>query len=158
MKRFENWNPKWNPLHQLLLNQSLWLTQSEKRLHHRLAKRHISFADVISAVVLCVPPWAPLQRGCSWRFICLEYPSSNSLVSTTAFLTFCKTSRLRSWSAASVKLQAIGNVIADFTEARKNKIEHRVAISIWLQSSFNRPRISVTSRRLRASSLQRFGQ
>ena len=29
-------------------------------LHHRLAKRHISFAEVISAGVLCVPPSAPL--------------------------------------------------------------------------------------------------
>ena len=29
-------------------------------LHHRLAKRHISFAEVISAGVLCVPPGAPL--------------------------------------------------------------------------------------------------
>ena len=25
--------------------------------HHRLAKRHISFAEVISAAVLCVPPF-----------------------------------------------------------------------------------------------------
>lgn len=29
-------------------------------LHHRLAKRHISFAEVVSAVVLCIPPWAQL--------------------------------------------------------------------------------------------------
>lgn len=31
-------------------------------MHHRLAKRHISFAEVISAVVLCIPasaPWVP---------------------------------------------------------------------------------------------------
>jgi hypothetical protein len=27
-------------------------------MHHRLTKRHISFAEVISAVVLCVPPGA----------------------------------------------------------------------------------------------------
>lgn len=29
-------------------------------LHHRLAKRHISFAEVISAGVLCIPPSSPL--------------------------------------------------------------------------------------------------
>lgn len=29
-------------------------------LHHRLAKRHISFAEVISAAVLCVPPTSAL--------------------------------------------------------------------------------------------------
>ena len=27
-------------------------------LHHRVAKRHISFAEVVSAVVLCFPPAA----------------------------------------------------------------------------------------------------
>jgi len=26
-------------------------------LHHRLAKRHISFTEVVSAAVLCVPPF-----------------------------------------------------------------------------------------------------
>jgi len=35
-------------------------------LHHRLAKRHISFAEVVSAIVLCVPPWAPLPP---WMFM-----------------------------------------------------------------------------------------
>lgn len=29
-------------------------------LHHRVAKRHISFAEVASATVLCVPITAPL--------------------------------------------------------------------------------------------------
>lgn len=29
-------------------------------LHHWLAKRHISFTEVTSAAVLCVPPTAPL--------------------------------------------------------------------------------------------------
>lgn len=29
-------------------------------LHHRIAKRHISFAEVISAAALCVPPAAGL--------------------------------------------------------------------------------------------------
>lgn len=29
-------------------------------LHHRLAKRHISFAEVVSAGVLCIPPSSPL--------------------------------------------------------------------------------------------------
>ena len=39
---------------------ALLIVQAFHLLHHRLAKRHISFAEVISAVVLCVPPWAPL--------------------------------------------------------------------------------------------------
>ncbi len=29
-------------------------------LHHRLAKRHISFAEVLSSAVLCIPPTAAL--------------------------------------------------------------------------------------------------
>ena len=39
---------------------ALLVVQALHLLHHRLAKRHISFAEVISAVVLCVPPWAPV--------------------------------------------------------------------------------------------------
>jgi len=35
---------------------ALLLVQALHLLHHRLVKRHISFAEVISAVVLCVPP------------------------------------------------------------------------------------------------------
>jgi hypothetical protein len=39
---------------------ALLIVQALHLLHHRLAKRHISFAEVVSAIVLCVPPWAPL--------------------------------------------------------------------------------------------------
>ena len=39
---------------------ALLVVQALHLLHHRLTKRHISFAEVISAIVLCVPPWAPL--------------------------------------------------------------------------------------------------
>lgn len=39
---------------------ALLIVQAFQMLHHRLAKRQISFGEVISAVVLCVPPWAPL--------------------------------------------------------------------------------------------------
>ena len=39
---------------------ALLVVQAFHLLHHRLTKRHISFAEVISAVVLCVPPWAPV--------------------------------------------------------------------------------------------------
>ena len=42
---------------------ALLVVQALHLLHHRLAKRHISFAEVVSAVVLCVPPWAPVP---SW--------------------------------------------------------------------------------------------
>lgn len=39
---------------------ALLVVQALHLLHHRLTKRHISFAEVVSAVVLCVPPWTPL--------------------------------------------------------------------------------------------------
>lgn len=39
---------------------ALLVVQVLHLLHHRLTKRHISFAEVISGIVLCVPPWAPL--------------------------------------------------------------------------------------------------
>lgn len=39
---------------------ALLIVQALHLFHHRLAKRHISFAEVISAVVLCIPPWAPV--------------------------------------------------------------------------------------------------
>lgn len=39
---------------------ALLVVQALHLLHHRLAKRHISFAEVVSALVLCVPPWAPV--------------------------------------------------------------------------------------------------
>ena len=39
---------------------ALLAVQALHLLHHRLAKRHISFAEVVSAVVLCVPPWSPV--------------------------------------------------------------------------------------------------
>jgi len=36
---------------------ALLVVQALHLFHHRVSKRHISFAEVISAVVLCVPPW-----------------------------------------------------------------------------------------------------
>ena len=36
----------------------LLVVQALHLLHHRVAKRHISFAEVVSAIVLCVPPFA----------------------------------------------------------------------------------------------------
>lgn len=39
---------------------ALLIVQALHLLHHRISKRHISFAEVVSAIVLCVPPWAPL--------------------------------------------------------------------------------------------------
>jgi hypothetical protein len=39
---------------------ALLIVQALHLFHHRLAKRHISYAEVVSALVLCVPPWAPL--------------------------------------------------------------------------------------------------
>jgi hypothetical protein len=34
---------------------ALLIVQTAHLLHHRLAKRHISFAEVISSAILCVP-------------------------------------------------------------------------------------------------------
>lgn len=46
---------------------ALLIVQALHLFHHRLAKRHISFAEVISATVLCVPPFVvPLP---AWLFI-----------------------------------------------------------------------------------------
>jgi hypothetical protein len=39
---------------------ALLVVQALHLLHHRLARHHISFAEVVSAVVLCVPPWVPV--------------------------------------------------------------------------------------------------
>lgn len=39
---------------------SLLIVQALHLLHHRLAKRHISFAEVVSASVPCIPPSTPL--------------------------------------------------------------------------------------------------
>ena len=36
---------------------ALLIVQACHLLHHRLAKRHISFAEFVSAVVLCFPPF-----------------------------------------------------------------------------------------------------
>jgi hypothetical protein len=42
---------------------ALLTVQALHLLHHRLAKRHISFAEVVSAAALCVPPTTPLIPG-----------------------------------------------------------------------------------------------
>ena len=39
---------------------ALLIVQALHLLHHRIAKRHISFAEVISASVLCVPLPGPV--------------------------------------------------------------------------------------------------
>lgn len=36
---------------------ALLIVQALHLFHHRVAKRHISFAEVVSALALCVPPW-----------------------------------------------------------------------------------------------------
>ena len=45
----------------------LLVVQALHLFHHRLAKRHISFAEVISAAVLCVPSFAVAIPG--WLFM-----------------------------------------------------------------------------------------
>lgn len=50
---------------------ALLVVQAFHLLHHRLAKRHISFAEVVSALVLCVPPWALFRFWYSWALTCL---------------------------------------------------------------------------------------
>ncbi len=39
---------------------ALLIVQALHLFHHRMSKRHISFAEVVSAVVLCMPPWSPV--------------------------------------------------------------------------------------------------
>ena len=46
---------------------ALLIVQALHLLHHRLAKRHISFAEVASAAVLCVPPFAVALPA--WLFV-----------------------------------------------------------------------------------------
>lgn len=46
---------------------ALLVVQAFHLFHHRLAKRHISFAEVISAVILCVPPFVVSLPA--WLFI-----------------------------------------------------------------------------------------
>lgn len=45
----------------------LLVVQALHLLHHRAAKRHISYAEVVSAVVLCVPPFVVPLPG--WVFM-----------------------------------------------------------------------------------------
>lgn len=46
---------------------ALLIVQALHLFHHRIAKRHIGFTEVISAAVLCVPPFiVPLP---AWLFI-----------------------------------------------------------------------------------------
>jgi hypothetical protein len=42
---------------------ALLIVQTLHLLHHRLAKRHISFAEVASSAVLCVPPSTALPAA-----------------------------------------------------------------------------------------------
>jgi hypothetical protein len=49
---------------------ALLVVQALHLLHHRLTKRHISFAEVVSAVVLCVPPWSPLP---AWLLMAVHF-------------------------------------------------------------------------------------
>lgn len=47
---------------------ALLVVQALHLLHHRLAKRHISFVEVVSAGVLCAPPMLlPAVPG--WAFM-----------------------------------------------------------------------------------------
>jgi hypothetical protein len=42
---------------------ALLIVQAGHLLHHRIAKRHISFAEFASAVVLCFPPFLVALPG-----------------------------------------------------------------------------------------------
>ena len=42
---------------------ALLVVQTGHLLHHRVTKRHISFAEVIGALVLCFPPWVVAAPG-----------------------------------------------------------------------------------------------
>jgi hypothetical protein len=51
---FGTLSPMLTPAHTYF---ALLIVQACHLLHHRVAKRHISFAEVLSAVVLCFPPF-----------------------------------------------------------------------------------------------------
>jgi hypothetical protein len=42
--------------------QALLVIQAVHLIHHRLAKRHISFVEGFAAVVLCFPPFLAAER------------------------------------------------------------------------------------------------
>ncbi len=46
----------------------LLIVQALHLLHHRLKKRHISFAEVAGAIILCVPPAGVLLPA--WLLVC----------------------------------------------------------------------------------------
>jgi hypothetical protein len=45
-------------IHPFVTYQALLVVQALHLLHHRLTKRHISFAEVVSGATLCFPPAA----------------------------------------------------------------------------------------------------
>jgi hypothetical protein len=47
---------------------ALLAVQALHLLHHRVAKRHISFAEVVSAIVLCIHPSA-VEAGTAPAFV-----------------------------------------------------------------------------------------
>lgn len=49
---------------------ALLVVQAFHLFHHRLSKRHISFAEVISAAVLCVPPFVVSLPA--WLFVAVH--------------------------------------------------------------------------------------
>lgn len=65
------------PLHTYF---ALLVVQALHLLHHRITKRHISFAEVISAMVLCVPWWLsiplPLIMGAHITLIVVQVVGS----------------------------------------------------------------------------------
>jgi len=70
----------------MLTPESTYLTllfvQALHLMHHRIAKRHISFTEVISAVVLCVPPssmWIPAPFLMGMHLILIAVQAVGSL-------------------------------------------------------------------------------
>lgn len=59
---------------------ALLIVQTLHLLHHRLAKRHISFAEVASSAVLCVPPSVALPSflfmGAHLSLIAIQFVGS----------------------------------------------------------------------------------
>ncbi|MGQ0696919.1 MAG: hypothetical protein ACT4PZ_01630 [Panacagrimonas sp.] len=58
----------------------LLFVQALHLLHHRLARRHISFAEVVSAAVLCVPTDlgipAPIMMGAHLLLVAVQIVGS----------------------------------------------------------------------------------
>lgn len=78
----------------------LLIVQALHLLHHRVVKRHISFAEVIGAAILCVPPTTTLLPG--WALVGAHL--AMSAVQIVGSVWICRLSP--SWDNSSPRVQS----------------------------------------------------